>query len=1089
MSTNRSPKPTPPSGSSSRAASSRASRPSSTSDWLANSLITAKIAVSAAECAPFPFVKGAFGIVVVLLETVEKVKKNRENLKELCENTVEIMAIIKEQLTSHGDSAAIKFRGRCEEFESITQDVLVEVTKMKSKDKSFRSKFKEVIKLSSTADTIAGYQQRIRELRINLMFAATLDTNFQVGKALTPQIAPSPVAQRINDCPPASRIFEGRTGILNQMQDFFSTDSDNQRIFLLHGLGGAGKTQIALKFIEQSLSVFSDIFMIDATTTETIEADFQRIALAKNSGSTMPDALKWLVSTPEEWLLLFDSADVPKMNLNKFFPQCKHGNIVITSRNPGLRVYAGSDSLVSDMEETDAVNLLLKSASESDADENRQIATEIVKTLYYLPLAIIQAGAFISKSGALNSYLDLYVKNKARLLSEKPAQSHDDYRWTVYTTLQISFDQLSKPAATLLQFCSFLHHQGISEEIFSKASGYRFYSDGPTEEELQQPVEFLSQFLSPDGTWDPLRFIDITSEIRSYSLVNLNPRNKEFSIHPLVHEWTRSVLSDEEACHNCMCAILGMGISEIPLWDMTLASLRLLPHVDSILHKEDALKFDFDPEFAEVYYHSRRNEDALNLRAKVLEKRRNIFGNDHLNTLTAMIWLASTYHRLGQFTEAAELEVVALEKRRKILGDDHLDTLPVMGNVAMTYYKMGRFTEAHKLNLVVLEKRRKILGDDHPATLTAMGNLAMIYHKLGRFTEAHELNLVVLEKWRKILGDDHPHTLMAMGNLAMIYHKLGRFTEAHELNLVVLEKWRKILGDDHPHTLMAMGNLTSTYHRLGKFTEALELEVVVLEKQRKILGDDHPYTLTAMAWLASTYRELGKLKEAMELEVVVLEKQRKISGDDHPDTLMAMGNLASTYHKLGPLKEAAELQAMVLEKRRKILGDDHPDTVTTMGNLAMTYHKLWQFTEAVELQVVVLEKRRKILGDHHPDTLLAMSNLALAYHKLGQFIEAAELEVVVLDKLRKFLGDDHPDTLLAMGNLAFTFYQLGQLKEAQELQVVVLEKRTQILGPGHPHTLVARKQLGWTYTELGSPTGEIEALIQKDMGREDSEVH
>ncbi|KAJ7144735.1 P-loop containing nucleoside triphosphate hydrolase protein, partial [Mycena crocata] len=348
--------------------------------------------------------------------------------------------------------------------------------------------------------------------------------------------------------PPASRIFQGRNDILSQMQDFFSSESDNQHIFLLHGLGGAGKTQIALRFIEQLSSGFSNIFMVDGSTTETIEAGFQNIALAKNSGNTMADALKWLVDTSEEWLLFFDSADDPKMNLNKFFPQCKHGNIVITSRNPGLHVYAGSDSAVSDMDDTDAVNLLLKSAAAQNTDDNQTIAGEVVKALCYLPLAIIQAGAFISKSGALHSYLELYSSNKARLLSEKPAQSHDDYRWTVYTTWQISFDQLSRPAAMLLQLCSFLHHQGIFEEIFSKASYYKPSFDEPswfrTQEELKQPLEFLSHFLSPDGAWDPLRFTDITNEIRSYSLINFNSQNNHFSIHPLVHEWTQTVLSD-----------------------------------------------------------------------------------------------------------------------------------------------------------------------------------------------------------------------------------------------------------------------------------------------------------------------------------------------------------------------------------------------------------------------------------------------------------------------------------------------------------------------------------------------------------------
>ncbi|KAJ7153864.1 P-loop containing nucleoside triphosphate hydrolase protein [Mycena crocata] len=641
---------------------------------------------------------------------------------------------------------------------------------------------------------------------------------------LSPQIVmpPPATAQMINNCPLASRIFEGRTGILNQMQDFFSTKSDNQHIFLLHGLGGAGKTQIALRFIEQASSGFSNIFMMDATTTETIEADFQRIALAKNSGSTMPDALKWLVSTPEEWLLVFDSADDPKMNLNHFFPRCKHGNILITSRNPGLHVYAGSDSLVSDMEETDAVNLLLKSASESDADENKEIATEIVKTLCYLPLAIIQAGAFISKSGALHSYLSLYVSNKVRLLSEKPMQSHDDYSWTVYTTWQISFNQLSPPAAMLLQLCSFLHHQGIFEEIFSNASSYEFPSHGPTEEELEQPLEFLSQFLDPGGVWDPLQFINITSEISAYSLITLNPQTKYFSIHPLVHEWTRSVLSDEEACHNCMCAILGMGISEIPYWDMTLASLRLLPHVDSILHKEDAPKFDFDREFSKVYYYSERNEDALNLHAKVLHKRRNIFGNEHPDTLDAMAWLASTYQGLGQFTEAAELEVVVLEKRRRILGDDHPDTLITMGNLASTYDKLGQFTEAEELEVVVLEKQWKILGDDHPDTLITMGHLALTYYSLERFHEGAELEVVVLEKRRKILGDDHPDTLLAMGNLAFTFYQLGQLKEAQELQVVVLEKRTQILGPDHPHTLVAREQLEWTDTELGSPTGEIE---------------------------------------------------------------------------------------------------------------------------------------------------------------------------------------------------------------------------------------------------------------------------
>ncbi|KAJ7690250.1 hypothetical protein B0H17DRAFT_897987, partial [Mycena rosella] len=246
------------------------------------------------------------------------------------------------------------------------------------------------------------------------------------------------------------------------------------------------------------------------------------------------DALQWLKSKPDEWLLFFDNADDPNIDLNQYFPQCNHGNIIITSRNPGLCVYASSHSAVSDMEESDAVNLLLRSAAQDTTDHSQAIAAEIVKVLCYLPLAIIQAGAFISKSGKLDGYLALYATNKTRLLSQKPAQSHDNYAWTVYTTWQISFDQLSQQAKTFLQLCSFLHYQGISEDIFRNAAGYKIGPSSPSKEELQMPLDVLSQFSDPSGIWDPLCFMDVTSEIRAYSLITFHSEQNLFSIHPLV---------------------------------------------------------------------------------------------------------------------------------------------------------------------------------------------------------------------------------------------------------------------------------------------------------------------------------------------------------------------------------------------------------------------------------------------------------------------------------------------------------------------------------------------------------------------------
>ncbi|KAJ7715904.1 P-loop containing nucleoside triphosphate hydrolase protein, partial [Mycena maculata] len=340
-------------------------------------------------------------------------------------------------------------------------------------------------------------------------------------------------------CPPPSRIFHGRQDILDKMHHFFTSNRGIQHIYVLHGLGGAGKTQIALKFINESSSCFSDIFFINTSTIATIDTGLKNIAVVKNSGDSQQDGLLWLTSKVEEWLLVFDNTDDPSINLNDFIPQCNHGNVIITSRNPGLCVYAGSHSLVSDMEAEDAVALLLKSAAQEATTGTEQVATKIVKALHYLPLAIVQAGAFISKSQDLDSYLALYMKNQAQLLSEKPAQSQDRYSRTVYTTWQMSFYRLKPLAAMFLQHCSFLHHNGISEEIFGHASQYTFPSEGSSKEELQEPLEFLSHFLGPAGEWDSLQFMDVTNEVQAYSLISFDAEKKHFSIHPLVHAWSR----------------------------------------------------------------------------------------------------------------------------------------------------------------------------------------------------------------------------------------------------------------------------------------------------------------------------------------------------------------------------------------------------------------------------------------------------------------------------------------------------------------------------------------------------------------------
>ncbi|KAJ7244001.1 hypothetical protein C8J57DRAFT_1725803 [Mycena rebaudengoi] len=1027
-------------------------------DRLANLILTSKTIVAAAELMPFPYVKGALGPVIPILEAVQKMGKNREDFTELCASIVEIITMLQEEISRHGADAVSRLTQFCEQLQSLLLEIQQGIGKFQHK--GFRTRIKEFGRLTSIGDELSRYKNRVHELRLNFITSCVAQLKIHAPT----QLPPPPAATTV--CPPPSRIFQGRKDILDKMHHYFGQDIGSRHVSLLHGLGGSGKTQIALKFLHETQSDrFTDVFFLDASTADTLRAGLKNIALTQSIGSDHDDALRWLASCNKEWLLIFDNADDPKLNLFDFFPPSTHGNILITSRNPQLCVHApGAHHRISDLEEEAAVQLLLISAAKPATTENEILATEIVKVLYCFPLAVVQAGAYISKSrGALRRYLALYEHNHTRLLSEVPVQSHDKYALSVYTTWDISFKCLNKPAAQFLQLCSFFHHEGISEGIFSNAAIIIPGPLWPTQEQVKEPQEYLGQFFTPAGMWDTLSFSEMAAELQGYSLINQDPNTGLFSIHPLVHSWSRNTVFSMDSTRECAAALLAMS------GDMedTLFTMRLLPHLNTILQMDSQLASKFLWPYQQIYYDSGNFQRAQELCADLLEKAKSSLGAEHPDTLTIIGQLAVAYRDLGKFSEAETLQVAVLEKRKQTSGSEHPDTLTTMGNLASTYRGLGKFSEAEALQVAVLEKRKQTSGSEHPDTLKAMNYLALTYQDLGKFSEAEALQVAVVEKRKQTSGCEHPDTLTAMNNLAITYWAFGKFSEAEALQVAVLEKRKQTSGSEHPETLIAMGNLATTYWGLGKFSEAEALQVAALEKWKQTSGSEHPDTLTAMGNLAITYRDLGKFSEAEALQVAVLEKRKQTSGSEHPDTLTVMNDLALTYQDLGKFSEAEALQVAVLEKRKQTSGSEHPYTLIAMNNLALTYQDLGKFSEAEALQVAVLEKRKQTLGSEHPYTLMAMGNLAYTYRDLGKFSEAEALQVAVLEKWKQTSGSEHPDTLIAMGNLAYTYRDLGRLTEAEALEVVVVEKRRRTLGPEHPDTLTAMTYLANIQCDLG----------------------
>src|ERR1700761_7271598 len=152
---------------------------------------------------------------------------------------------------------------------------------------------------------------------------------------------------------------------------------------------------------------FSKILFADASSKSTIEADLSNIAVVEDKGNTHQDTLDWLCDLKEEWLVVFDNADDINLDIQHYFPRCSHGNIVITTRNANLCIYArNSNCDTSRLSPADSLDLFFSVSGLSSSDSDTvKLATSFVNvpSLWYFHVSClnsrIYAGTWVSRTG------------------------------------------------------------------------------------------------------------------------------------------------------------------------------------------------------------------------------------------------------------------------------------------------------------------------------------------------------------------------------------------------------------------------------------------------------------------------------------------------------------------------------------------------------------------------------------------------------------------------------------------------------------------------------------------------------------------
>jgi tetratricopeptide (TPR) repeat protein len=666
---------------------------------------------------------------------------------------------------------------------------------------------------------------------------------------------------------------------------------------------------------------------------------------AKSAGvdASLPSVLRWMGRRDDNWLIIFDGADVGYEIVERFIPPGKHGNILISTRNATMNRLASPPSAYMDvveLEEIAAIELFTRSALLGDISHVQRAHVEaIVRELCCLALAVDQAASSIATGMChVDEYLTLYNRRRRELMDDEFFNGSSNYGRAVYTTWDISFTELERRASSLssdsasykaaiflLQIFSFFHFDGIDEEIFRRAAEVTDQDLGPLSPD--SPLLLLLQQTEDNG-WDSFAFRASVRILFQFSLIKRDRKSTQtYSMHRLVHQWMQDRLPMSSHSHMALLAVMILVQSE-----------NYGDRAEDHVHRRALLVhlISLAPHLTHVGLMSQLS----------------------VNTIKRM---TEVYRQGGKPAYAEVLLCQAMPLLRKDTPEPTEQYIDLLSQLASVLWDLGRLREAVTFDREVLEWREKYLGTNHALTAAARHNLAVILHDLGELGEAKELKIKVLDWRKKHLGMDHPGTYRAMVNLAATFRNLGELGEAKELEIQVLDWQKDHLGMDHPNTYLAMSNLAATFHSLGEHGEAKELEIQVLNWRKVHLGMDHPHTYRAMANLAVTLRGLGELGEAKELGIQVLDWLKEHLGIDHPETYQAMGNLACTLHRLDELSQAKGLEVQVLDWRKLHLGPKHRHTIFAMKNLAHTLRKLGEIGKAERLTAQVKELRSRVL--------------------------------------------------------------------------------------------------------------------------------
>ena len=657
----------------------------------------------------------------------------------------------------------------------------------------------------------------------------------------------------------------------------------------LVGLGGIGKTRLAIEYAWSREAVYSALLFVSASDGAALNEGlagltaFENLDLpekeARDDATKITAVLRWLESNPT-WLMILDNVDdrAAVAEVAKLMPRLKGGHIVITARASNFP--AGVRKLqVSTLDENAAAQFLL---DRTDADRSRSkddmaLARTLAHELGGLALGLEQAGAHVATDRiGFARYLKLWSESREKALAWADATVTVSDR-TLATTWATSVARLSPESRRLLDRLAFLAPDPVPDSLL----------------DVGVPGE------APD--YDAY---EARTGLYAYSLISgvtgEGGGSAAFVVHRLVQDFARRAMSEErraqalrEALEWVNAAFVGDpgDVRDWPILD------PLAPHALAVARHADE--------------------------TQIAEPTARLFNE-----------LGQLLSAKADYAEAEPLMRRALAILENSLGTDHPHVAIGLNNLGLLLRDTNRLAEAEPLYRRALAIDEKSHGPDHPKIATRLNNLALLFQDTNRLAEAEPLMRRALAIDEQSYGPDHPNVAIRLNNLAQLLKDMNRLAEAEPLMRRALAIDEQSYGPDHPEVATDLNNfaqLLRATKRLGE-TEPLMRRAFAIDENS--YGPDHPDVALRLNNLAGLLQATNRLAEAEPLMRRALAIDEQSYGPDHPNVARDLNNLAQLLQATNRLAEAEPLMRRALVIFEISLGPDHPNTVTARNSLA-----------------------------------------------------------------------------------------------------------------------------------------------------------